>query len=164
LVIKGLGIAHKSEAGAVRLGVDPADAQDAASAMPADTFLIEEMIEGAVAELLVGVTLDPAHGYVLTLAAGGVLTELLQDSVSLLVPSTHAAVAEAIAGLKAHALLIGYRGKPAADLSRVVEAVMSVQAYVIANAGRVSEVEVNPLICTPTRAVAVDALIRKAVE
>jgi acetyl-CoA synthetase len=130
--------------------------------MPAKTFLIEEMIEGGVAELLVGVTLDPAHGYVLTLAAGGVLTELLQDSVSLLVPSTRDAVAEALTQLKAHALLTGFRGKPAADIASVIEAVMSIQAYVIANAGAVSEVEVNPLICTPTRAVAADALIRKA--
>jgi acetyl-CoA synthetase len=162
LVVKGLGIAHKSEAGAVRLGVDAVDAASAAADMPAKTFLIEEMIEGGVAELLVGVTLDPAHGYVLTLAAGGVLTELLQDSVSLLVPSTRDAVAEALTQLKAHALLTGFRGKPAADIASVIEAVMSIQAYVIANAGAVSEVEVNPLICTPTRAVAADALIRKA--
>ncbi|MDJ0751855.1 MAG: acetate--CoA ligase family protein, partial [Woeseiaceae bacterium] len=57
-------------------------------------------------------------------------------------------------------VLAGYRGAPPADRTAIVQAVMAVQAYVTAEAARVVEVEVNPLICTPTRAVAADALIR----
>jgi len=60
-------------------------------------------------------------------------------------------------------MLAGYRGKPGADMGAILDAVAAVQAYVLANAHSVSEVEINPLICTPERAVAVDALIRKAV-
>jgi len=59
-------------------------------------------------------------------------------------------------------LIEGYRGKPAADLPAVIAAVMGVQDYVIANADRVSEVEINPLMCTPDGAIAVDALLRQA--
>ena len=115
-----------------------------------------------MAELLVGVVRDPAHGYVLTLGAGGVLTELLRDTVSLLVPSGPEAVRAALARLNCAPLLRGYRGRPGADIDAICRAVDAVQSYVIANADTVGEVEINPLICAPDRAVAVDALIRKA--
>ena len=115
-----------------------------------------------VAEVLVGVTRDPAHGFVLTLGAGGVLTEMLADTVSLLVPSDEGAVKQALTKLKCAPLLTGYRGRPAADIDSIVAAVMAVQSYVIAQVDVISEVEINPLICTPTRAVAADALIRIA--
>ncbi len=59
-------------------------------------------------------------------------------------------------------LIAGYRGKPGADEGAILDAVMAVQDYVIANADRISEVEINPLMCTPDRAVAVDALLRES--
>ena len=80
----------------------------------------------------------------------------------MLIPSPPDQVAAALMRLKCAPLLTGYRGKPAADLPAILNAVDAVQAYVLANADTVSEVEINPLICTPQGAVAVDALIRKA--
>ena len=162
LALKGLGIAHKSEAGAVRLNLGAADIAEAAATIPGDHFLIEEMIQEGVAELLIGITRDPAHGFVLTLAAGGILTELMADSTSLLVPADRDAVRSALARLKIHRLLAGYRGKPAADIDSILDAVDALQAYALANAATLEEVEVNPLICTPGTAIAADALIRKA--
>nr|WP_275116197.1 acetate--CoA ligase family protein [Aliiroseovarius subalbicans] len=163
VALKGEGIAHKTEAGAVALGLRTAsDVTQAAAVMPTERFLVEEMVADGVAELLIGITRDPAHGFVLTLAAGGTLTELLKDSVSLLVPVTPEAIKQALTRLKMWKLLTGYRGAPAADLASILDAVAAVQAYVLANASRVEEVEVNPLICTPTRAVAADALIQEA--
>lgn len=162
-VLKGEGFAHKSEAGMVVLNLHSAAAVgQAARDMAATGYLVEEMIDGAVAELLVGVVRDPAHGFVLTLAAGGVLTELLSDAVSLLVPASVASIEQALTKLKCYKLLCGYRGKPAADIPAVVQAIGAVQAYVIANVARLEEVEVNPLLCTPSCAVAADALIRIA--
>ncbi|MGX9352116.1 acetate--CoA ligase family protein [Shimia sp. W99] len=161
LVLKGMGLAHKSEAGAVQLGLTAQDLEAAALEMPCARFLVEEMIDGAVAELLVGVTRDVAHGFVLTLAAGGVLTEVLQDSVSVLVPSSRETLKQALFQLKTAKLLHGYRGAPAANIEAILDAVEGLQNYVLANAETLGEVEVNPLIATPTRAVAVDALIRK---
>ncbi len=163
VVLKGEGFAHKTEAGAVVLGLADAMAVlRAAEVMPATTFLVEEMVTGGVADLLVGVMKDAAHGFVLTLAAGGTLTELLGDSISLLVPASDASVIEALARLKSAQLLQGYRGRPAADMPSILAAIRAVQSYVIENAARVEEAEVNPLICTPTRAVAADVLIREA--
>jgi succinyl-CoA synthetase beta subunit len=159
VVLKGEGIAHKTEAGAVALNLRSAEAVEAAArAMPTRRFLIEEMITDSLAELLLGVIADPAHGYVLTLAAGGTLAELLEDRVSLLVPAGREAVRDALGTLKTARLLAGYRGRPAADSDAIVDAVMALQAYVAAALPQ--EVEINPLLCCPDRAVAADALVR----
>jgi len=160
-VLKGENIAHKTEAGVVALNLgNAARVREAAEDMPAETFLVEEMITETVAELLVGVVLDPAHGYVLTVGAGGVLTELLEDTVSVLIPSRPEEVQAALGRLKIFRLLDGYRNLPRANIDAVVQAIMAVQAYVQANHGRIEEVEINPLICGTKGAIAADALIR----
>ena len=164
LVLKVMGLAHKSEAGGVRLGLSLDTVVAVAREMPAGSYLLEEMVQGAVVELLVGVLRDPAHGFVLTLGAGGVLTELWRDTVSLLVPARAETVERALYSLRIWPLIEGYRGKPAADLDAIVAAVMAVQDYVIANVDDVSEIEINPLMCTPDAAVAVDALLRTALR
>jgi acyl-CoA synthetase (NDP forming) len=159
VVLKGEGIAHKTEAGAVALNLrDKAAVMQAAEAMATETFLIEEMIGDTVVELLIGIVADPAHGYVLTLAAGGTLTEILDDRTHLLVPSPRDAVRAALLTLRIAPLLSGYRGKPPADLDAILDAVALLQAYVTAH--HPLEVEINPLICTPFAAIAADALVR----
>ena len=161
VVLKGEGVDHKTEAGAVALNLASADAvMKAAQAMPAKTFLIEEFVPDPVAELLIGVVRDPAHGFVLTLAAGGTLTELMHDSQSLLVPTTLDAVASALERLKIARLLHGYRGRPAANISAVLATILAVQDFVLDHAGELEEIEINPLLCGPASAVAVDALVR----
>jgi acyl-CoA synthetase (NDP forming) len=161
VVLKGEGIAHKTEAGAVVLNLSGAGAvTEAAAAMPAARFLVEEMITGSLAELIVGVTRDPAHGFVLTLGLGGILTELIRDTVSVLVPSSREEVHEALLSLRTSALLSGYRGRPAADLDAVLDTVMALQDLVRTHADALHEVEINPLICRATGAIAADALIR----
>ena len=162
VVLKAMGFAHKSEAGAVKVGIEDAAALAAAAQdMQAQTWLIEEMVTGAIAELLVGVVRDPAHGFVLTLAAGGVLTEVLQDRVSLILPVEKHALRSALDQLKIARVLAGYRGKPAANRDAIVDAILAVQDYVIAHCDQVEEVEINPLIVTEKGAVAADALIKK---
>ena len=160
LVIKAEGMAHKSEHGGVIQAPDAiGDALLRAVAMPTETWLIEEMVTDAVAELLVGVTCDPAHGYVLTLGAGGVLTEIQQDTVHLLMPASDAAIEVALNRLRLAPLLYGYRGRAAAHIPAIVAAICAVQDAVIAHHGCIAELEVNPLICTPRAAIAADALI-----
>ena len=160
VALKGEGFAHKTEAGAVALNLtSPEAVRDAALTMPCDRFLIEEMIDTGVADLLIGVMHDPAHGFILTIGAGGTFTELLHDTVHMLLPVDEAAIFAALDKLTIARVINGYRGAAAADREAIVNAVLAVQDYVTANAARVLEVEINPLICTPTRAVAVDALI-----
>lgn len=161
VVLKGEGQAHKSEAGLVVLDLpDGNSVRRAAQAMNSDAYLIEQMITQGVAELLIGVVRDPAHGFVLTLASGGVLTELMQDSVSLLLPVTADDIDHALAGLRMYPLVQGYRGKPGADQGAIAAAVLALQDFVETHAETLDEIEINPLICTPDGAVAADALIR----
>lgn len=163
LALKAEGLAHKSESGGVALGLSSAEeVRGAQVRMGGESWLLEEMATGALAELLIGVVRDAAHGFVLTLAAGGVHAELFGDSVALLLPVTKSEVNEALNRLNMAPLLAGYRGKPAAKRSAILSAVMALQDYVIAHQGEIVEVEVNPLICTAQGAIAADALIRKA--
>jgi acyl-CoA synthetase (NDP forming) len=158
----GAGLEHKSEQGAVTLGLARADqVTQAARRLTglAPALLLEAMVTGAVAELIVGIRHDPQFGYALTVGAGGVLVELLQDSVTLLLPVTPEQVHEALRRLRIAPVLAGYRGRPAADLDAVVAAVTAVIDYVQAAGGAVTELDVNPLLALPAGAVAVDALI-----
>lgn len=160
VALKGLGIAHKSEAGAVALNLPRSEAVlVAARAMKGVTrYLVEEMVEAPVAEILVGVTRDATGLFLLTVGAGGVLTELMEDTASLIIPASRETIADAIGSLRISRLLEGYRGKPAADIDAVIEAVLSVQHYCIANP-HLLELDINPLMALPDKVVAVDALI-----
>ncbi len=161
LVLKGEGIAHKTDVGAVVLDLRcDEELVSAAQQMGGTGFLLEEMVDDGVAELLIGVIRDPVHGFVLSLAAGGVLTELVRDTANLLLPVTDQDIREGLGILRIVPLLEGYRGSPAVDIEAVIRAVLAVASYVTANAGQIEGVEINPLICTPTRAVAADVLIR----
>ena len=103
LVVKGLGIAHKSDQNAVILNLQtPKAVYDAVETIPATTFLIEEMARETIIELLIGVTLDEAHGYLLTLGAGGIQTEILKDQQSLILPVTETILKRRLIALKSH--------------------------------------------------------------
>ncbi len=162
VVLKGAGIAHKTGVGAVAVNLTEGLAvREAADRMPATRFLVEEMVCGGVVELLIEVVRDPTHGFVLTLAAGGTLAELTQDSVSLLLPVSDAMIDASLSRLRIAPVLDGYRGAPRADRPAILRAVQAVEAYVRAEADGLERLEINPLLCTPTDAVAVDALIRR---
>ena len=158
-------LTHKTEAGAVRLNVATAD--DVAAAVEAmralaGEFIIERMVTGAVAELIVGITRDPQLGPVLVVGSGGIFVELLADARTLLLPTDGSEVEAAIRRLKAGRLIEGFRGRPKGDLAATVAAVLAVAAYAEANAATLLELDVNPLLVLPAGegAIAVDALIR----
>ena len=162
VALKVLGLAHKTGFNGLALDLNSNDEIKAALLQLAPgRVLVEHMVTGAVAELLVGITRDPAHGFVLTLAAGGTMTELREDSACLLVPAARGHITAALNSLKMAPLLYGYRGKPCVKFDAILDAIDAVQSYVLANKDSVEEVEINPLICTAQTAVAVDALIRK---
>ena len=163
VALKTLGLAHKTGANGLALGLTTrAEVEIAAPRLADGPLLVERMVAGTLAEVLVGVTRDPAHGFVLTLGAGGTMTDVLRDRASLLIPATRAEVTARLKGLNIAPLLEGFRGNPPVDLDALLAAIDAVQAYVLANAERVEEVEINPLICTQDNAIAADALIRKA--
>jgi acetate---CoA ligase (ADP-forming) len=160
---------HKSEVGGVIVNVRSTNEAEAAAlrlGKLSDTLLVEEMVTDGVAEILVGITVDAQFGQMLVLGAGGVLTELLRDSVNLLPPFTEASIAAALGRLKVAKLLAGFRGRPPGDVPALVAAILACTRYAAANLERLSELDLNPVIVRPQGCgvVAVDALIRLAQE
>jgi acyl-CoA synthetase (NDP forming) len=163
------GIAHKSDVGGVAIDLGTEDAvrraaagmAGQASSDPGQRFLVEQMVGGAVLELLVGVQRDARLGLGLTLGAGGILVELVDDTATLLLPATRAEIRAALTGLRVGPVLEGFRGRNA-DLDAVVAAVEAIAAFATDHADRLVELEVNPLLVLPEGAMAVDALIRLA--
>jgi acyl-CoA synthetase (NDP forming) len=167
LAVKAVGgtLVHKTEAGAVRLDIADAAALEEAvrELLPlTGRVRIERMVGGAVAELLLGYRRDPVLGGFLVLGAGGVLAELLADRVALPLPVTEEEVRQALRRLGVGRLLEGFRGRPRGDIDAVVGAVLAFAAFLAADAERVVEAEINPLLVLPQGrgAVAVDAFLR----
>src|SRR5690606_35125432 len=103
VAVKALGLAYKSGHGAERLNLnDFASVQtDAADLLRhSGQVYVERMIAGGVGELIVGVTRDPLFGPVMTVGTGGVLVELLKDSVTLLLPASRSEIEQTVRGLK----------------------------------------------------------------
>ncbi len=158
LALKGLGFAHKTEAGAVRLGLASLTGQ--AEMAGATGYLAEEMVTGAVAEILLGLRRDAVYGVSLTLGMGGVTAEVLADTVTLILPATEAEVLAAMKTLRLWPLLDGYRGRAKADMAAVAAMAVELGRLMLADA-TLEEIEINPILAGTTGAVAVDALIRK---
>lgn len=164
VVVKALSaaVAHKSDRGGVAIGLEAeASVRTAVAGMAdiGDAFLVEEMLAGAVLELIVGVHRDPQLGLALTVGAGGVLVELIQDSATILLPATGDDVRAALRSLRVWPALAGFRGR-SVDVDAVVNAVQAVVAFASEHVERLVELEVNPLLVMPDRAVAVDVLVR----
>ena len=160
ITLKGLGLAHKSEAGAVAVGLRDADQLTAAlNAMPSEIaeFLVEQTVTGIVAEVLVSIRRSAPLGWLITVGAGGVLTELWKDTQCLLAPATAQDIQGALQKLRIAPILNGYRGKPAANIDSLVSAILTLQHNVVGS--NLAEVELNPVLVTTTSSVAVDALI-----
>ena len=148
VVLKALGIAHKTEHNAVRLNLSSAtDIERAANQLLelSDQLYLEAM-KPSLVELIVGVTRDQQFGLVLTIGSGGVLVELLKDAKTLLMPARRDEIETAVLALRSAPLLKGYRGKPAADIDATVTAILAIQEYAIKHAGSLVELDVNPLL------------------
>jgi acyl-CoA synthetase (NDP forming) len=162
VALKALGVAHKTEAEAVALDLKDRAAVAAAAerlAAQSEHLLVESMVSGVVAELLLGVEHDPQFGLALVIGAGGELVELIDDTATLLLPTDRAAVAEAVEGLKVCRLLGGYRGRPKGDMVAVIDAVLAIAAFAQEHRHELLELDVNPLLVLPEGVVAADALL-----
>lgn len=149
VALKALGVAHKSEVGAVRLNLTNPEAVSNAARdlLPLGSGLyVERMVRDGAAELIVGFTRDPVFGAVMTLGAGGILVELLRDSATILLPTTHGDIEAALRGLKFFPLLDGYRGRPKADVDAAIAVIAGLADFVRKNAGEIEELDINPLI------------------
>lgn len=149
VALKALGVAHKSDVGAVRLNLKGARSVSAAAhdLLRLSTRLyVERMVRDGIAELIVGFTRDPMFGAVMTLGSGGVLVEPMRDSVTLMLPVTHHDIETALRGLKFYPLLEGHRGKLKADIAMAIDVIAGIADFVQKNAWEIEELDINPLI------------------
>ena len=162
ITLKALGLAHKSEAGAVRVGIRNSDAVALAlTELPRTEagYLVEATVTDVVAEILVTVRRDPPVGWLVTLGFGGVTTELWSDLTHLLAPVTHDEVKVALTRLRCAPLLAGFRGRPAADVDALADLVVRLTDAAIAHGSDIVAVELNPVLVGQRGATAVDALL-----
>lgn len=164
VAVKLLGLAHKTEHNAVCLNVG--DAHSACNAAtdikkPGHVLYVEAMVANSVFELLVGMVRDEQFGLVMTLATGGTMVEVFQDSQTLLLPASRQEVEQALRRLKGAVFFEGFRGGQKADFTAAVEEILAIQKFAIANVDNLVELDINPLIvCTEGNgAVVADALI-----
>jgi acetyl coenzyme A synthetase (ADP forming)-like protein len=170
IALKGVAdtLVHRSDAGAVALGLDgdreiAQAADDMVARMGAaghrlTGFLVQEMAAQGV-EMLVGAVVDPTFGPVVAVAAGGVATELLGDSAVRLTPLTERDAHDVVRELRTFPLLDGHRGAARLDVAALEHVLLALSALVDAH-HEIVEVECNPLIVSATGAVAVDVRAR----
>ncbi|MBN9733544.1 MULTISPECIES: acetate--CoA ligase family protein [unclassified Pseudonocardia] len=177
VVVKALSdrLPHKSDAGAVVLGVTgPDELAGAVRTITANVaahdptielggFLVQEMVGDAVVEALVGYRVSPSVGPLVMLAAGGVHAELYDDSTLRLAPVTAEVAREMVGEVTAMRIARGFRGGPAGDIDALVDTVVAVSRLAVTRPD-VVEAEVNPVAVRPRGkgAVALDALVREA--
>lgn len=109
-------------------------------------ILIEKMIKDQIAEMIIGVKIDYQFGPVIIIGTGGVHTELINDSITLLLPLKKSIILKAINDLKIGKLLKGYRGKPKGDIKAIVQTIMKLGTFAEKNTSRLIEADINPLI------------------
>jgi len=154
---------HKTEAGAVKLGLR--SAPEVAAAAQRMTRRRDGLRRGTSPiaswsrrwwprrwrNSWSSIRRDPQFGLAMTLAAGGVLVELLADATTLLLPASRADLARALARLRINRLLDGYRGKPAASREALLDTLERLAAFAADSANDVAEIEINPLFVGTTR-------------
>ena len=165
-------ILHKTEAGAVRLGLsDAAQVSNAFSDVMArarafapdaklDGVLVQEMITNGI-EVIVGVNMDPQLGPMLLLGIGGVLVEVYGDVSLRRCPINREEALEMIDSLKGARLLHGYRGRLPADVDALASTLVAVSQMAVHLEGEIAELDINPLLVLPDTegAVSADALV-----
>jgi acetate---CoA ligase (ADP-forming) len=161
VVLKTVGIAHKSDVGGVRLGLTGPDAvgaayDDLAARLGPRVLVCETAAPGT--ELALGLVRDAALGPLLVIGAGGVLIEIFSERTVVLPPVTRSSARAVLAGLRLAAVLTGARGQPPADLDAIADAITGLSRLSRDLGDLLDALDINPLICGPSGAVAADVL------
>lgn len=172
LKINGAAFAHKTEIGGVMLGLEaPQDAARAYGEIMArvgramadaedEGVIVAPMVSGGV-ETILGVQIDPVFGPAVMFGLGGVFVEVFKDVSFRLAPFDKNEALRMIEETKGAKLLKGVRGKPAADVDALADALVNLSTFAAANADNLSSVDLNPFVVLEKGkgAVALDALV-----
>ncbi len=164
VVLKAIGLLHKSDAGGVALGLRDEHAlaaafDDISARLDPESFSVEAAEDVAAGfELLVGARRDPRFGPLVVVAAGGIQAELARDTTVALAPVDAAAADELIRSLDSAPLLLGARGRPTLDIGAAARAVVALSSFAAAHP-EIAEVEINPLLVRTEGVVGLDARV-----
>jgi len=164
VVLKALGLVHKSDAGGVALGLESPDQLRAAltvmtTSLSPEGYAVERMESApASVEMIVGCRRDPRFGPLVLVGLGGVHAEVLRDVAVGLAPAEPEEVEELVRSLRGASLLSGARGKPPLDVAAVAD-VGSALSRLAAAHPEISEIEINPVLVTTEGAVGLDARV-----
>jgi len=158
-------IVHKSEHGAVVVGIHGDEEIRAAferlRKLPGfDRLLVEEMVSGI--ELIVGAKIDYQFGPVILLGMGGTGVEIYKDATLRMAPLKEKDVASMVKGLKAHALLEGYRGAEPVNLPDLTQLLLAFSELVMDLQDRIESIDLNPVKCSAKKCIIADARIMLA--
>ena len=168
-------LAHKTELGAVHIQLrDEHEVTCAVSEMLDRIYgykprinlkgiLVEQMVQGSICELLIGIRQDEQFGFVMIIASGGMLVELVSDAQTLILPVSQTRVLIALQNLRCYPLLSGFRGKSGTDIQMVVQMILKLAQYAEDRADRLVEMEFNPIMIGTDFIVVVDALMREKI-
>ncbi len=156
------GIAHKSDADGVRLGLgDPAAVgaayDDLAARLGPRVLVCQTAPPGT--ELALGLVRDPAVGPLLVVGAGGIFVEIFSERAVLLAPVTRPAALAALRRLRLAPVLAGARGRPRADLDAIADAITGLSRLACDLGDAIEALDINPLVCAPDGALAADVLV-----
>jgi acyl-CoA synthetase (NDP forming) len=156
------GVQHKVDVNGVFLDVSDPPAVTAAYRDLADRLgpdvVVQRQVEAGV-EVALGMVRDPLLGPLVVVAAGGTLVELLDQRAVALPPVDSVAAEAMVSRLPVSTLLSGFRGRAKGDMAALVSAIVGISQLALELGDEVVAVDVNPLIVTPSGAVAVDALV-----
>jgi acetate---CoA ligase (ADP-forming) len=167
VVLKALGLLHKSDAGGVALGLgDEAELRAAVADMEARLgpagFSVEVMAPVADGiELLIGARWDARFGPIALVGLGGLFTEILHDVAVALAPVDEDRALALLGSLRAAPLLHGARGRPPLDAAAAAAALAAL-SRVAAEHPEIAAIEVNPLLVLPDGALGLDARLELA--
>ncbi len=159
------GVLHKTDAGAVHLGLRTETDVRRAYRMLTAKFgmrlrhvLVQPMVTGGT-EVIIGVAQEPVFGPLVVFGLGGVATDVLADRTTRLAPLTDTDADELIRSVKSAPLLMGFRGRPPADLAALQDLLLRV-SRLADDLPEMAELDLNPVICGPDGVATVDARIR----
>jgi len=164
LVLKALGLTHKSDAGGVVLGLADEESatkayRDLVSRLCPPSVSVEEMADrDNGVELVVGTVRDPKFGPVVVVGLGGIFVEVLADTAFAIAPVTSGTARDMLLSLRAAPLLQGARGLEPVDLDAVADLAARV-SVLAARHPELVELEINPVLCSSRGAVALDARV-----
>ena len=151
VVLKSVGtnIQHKTELNAVRLkisNINELEENFYDLKNLSDNILIEKMFHNVIAEVVVGIKLDPIVGFYMMIGAGGIYTEILQDTAVICLPYEKSDIVRALDSLKYSKILNGYRGADPVDKEAFIECVLNLQKFIYERRYEILELEVNPIV------------------